>query len=75
MAGAKHVSVPQLVLAYILASPLNAFPIVGAAKPQEVEQNLSAFEIVLTQEQREWLNLETDRREGGRVYSPKSRAD
>jgi aryl-alcohol dehydrogenase-like predicted oxidoreductase len=54
----KGISVPQLVLAYILGSKLNVFPIVGAANRQELEDNIKAFNHSLTESERAWLNLE-----------------
>jgi aryl-alcohol dehydrogenase-like predicted oxidoreductase len=55
----KDISVPQLVLAYMLGSPMNVFPIVGAAKRQELKDNVQAFDISMTEIERSWLNLET----------------
>ena len=62
LAEEKGVTVPQLVLAYILASPVNVFPIVGAANRDELEQNLRAFDIGLSETERAWLDLEVDSR-------------
>jgi aryl-alcohol dehydrogenase-like predicted oxidoreductase len=56
----KGVSVPQLVLAFMYASPVNAFPIVGAASRDELADNLRAFDVTLSQEERAWLDLESD---------------
>jgi aryl-alcohol dehydrogenase-like predicted oxidoreductase len=53
----KGISVPQLVLAFMFASPVNVFPIVGAASKAELEDNLKAFAVTLSQEEREWLDL------------------
>jgi len=57
LAKEKEVSVPQLVIAYILSSPLNVFPIVGAANGEELEENVEAFDITLTEKERTWLDL------------------
>lgn len=62
LAREKGVTIPQLVLAYILGSPLSVFPIVGAANGVEFRENLAAFEITLTEQERAWLDLEGDRR-------------
>lgn len=62
LAKEKRVTVPQLVIAYILGSPLNVFPIVGAANGEEFRENLKAFDITLTGEERAWLDLEIDHR-------------
>ena len=58
LAHEKNVMVPQIALAYILLSPLNVFPLVGAASPEEFAQNLKAFDVPLTEAERAWLNLE-----------------
>ena len=57
----KGVSVPQLVLAFMYASPVNAFPIVGAASRAELADNLKAFGVALSPEECAWLDLERDR--------------
>lgn len=62
LAGEKNVSVPQLVLAYMFGSPVSVFPIVGAATGQEFQENVKAFDVRLAQEERAWLDLETDQR-------------
>ncbi len=54
----KSVSVPQLVLAFMFGSGLDVFPIVGAASGQEYADNARAFDIMLTEEERSWLDLE-----------------
>ena len=56
----KEVSVPQLVLAYIFGSPMNVFPIVGAAQRRELEDNVQAFNILMTDRERSWLDLEIE---------------
>jgi aryl-alcohol dehydrogenase-like predicted oxidoreductase len=60
MAEEKGVSVPQLVLAFMFASPVNAYPIVGAASRGELADNLRAFGVTLSQKERTWLDLESD---------------
>jgi aryl-alcohol dehydrogenase-like predicted oxidoreductase len=62
LAAEKGCTVPQLVLAYILRSPMRVFPIVGAANPDEYAQNLAAFDVPLSETERRWLDLETDER-------------
>jgi aryl-alcohol dehydrogenase-like predicted oxidoreductase len=60
LAGEKGATVPQIVLAFMYASPLDVFPIVGAANGAEFEENLAAFDLVLTEQERAWLDLEID---------------
>lgn len=60
LAAAKGASVPQLAVAYVLNSPMVVFPIIGAANAQEMQDNLHALKIRLSQKEMAWLNLETD---------------
>jgi aryl-alcohol dehydrogenase-like predicted oxidoreductase len=60
LAEQRQASVPQLVLAFMFASPLNVFPIVGAANGDEFKQNVDAFGLVLSEAERAWLDLEVD---------------
>ena len=57
LANAKGVSVPQLALAWVLNQPLNVFPIVGGATGKEVQSNLKALELTLSQDEQDWLDL------------------
>ena len=54
----KGINVPQIVLAYLLGDAVSVFPIVGAATGDEFAENLGAFDVRLTPEERAWLNLE-----------------
>jgi aryl-alcohol dehydrogenase-like predicted oxidoreductase len=58
----KGLSVPQLVLAFMFVSPVNVFPIVGAATRDELADNLKAFAVTLSQEEWAWLDLEREER-------------
>jgi len=62
LAEEKGATVPQVVLAYILHSPLDVFPLVGAANRDEYAQNVAALDLALTEAEREWLNLERPQR-------------
>jgi aryl-alcohol dehydrogenase-like predicted oxidoreductase len=62
LAEEKGVSVPQIALAYVLQSPLNVFPLVGAANREEYAQNVDALDLGLNAEEQAWLNLERDDR-------------
>jgi aryl-alcohol dehydrogenase-like predicted oxidoreductase len=62
LAQDKGVSVPQMALAYILQSPLDVYPLVGAANRDEYAQNVEALDLVLTADERAWLNLEREDR-------------
>lgn len=54
------VTVPQIALAYVLGSPLDVYPLVGAANGTEFAQNVEALDISLTEAQCAWLNLEQE---------------
>ncbi len=58
LAEARGATVPQIALAYILRSPLNVFPLIGAVTGEEFSQNLAALDLPLSEEERAWLNLE-----------------
>ena len=60
LAREKGATVPQIVLAYILCSPMNVFPIIGAANGDEFRENLRAFELTLSDRECAWLDLECD---------------
>jgi aryl-alcohol dehydrogenase-like predicted oxidoreductase len=60
LAEQKGVTVPQIALAYILHSPLDVYPLVGAANGDEFAQNVQALDISLTDAERAWLNLERE---------------
>ena len=62
LAQEKGVTVPQLALAYVLTSPMNVYPLVGAANREELAENVAALDIVLTPQERAWLDLESDSR-------------
>lgn len=57
LAAQKGVTVPQIAIAYILCSPLNVFPLVASYNTQEMEDNLQAFSVKLSQAEWEWLDL------------------
>ena len=62
LAAEKGITVPQLVLAFMYASPLDVFPIVGAANGDEYAENIKAFDVALTPTECAWLDLKSDSR-------------
>ena len=62
LAEEKGVTIPQIALAYVLNTPLNLFPLIGAANAEEIRANAEATRLVLTDGERAWLNLERDER-------------
>jgi len=62
LAEAKGISVVEVAVAYVLNYPLNTFPLVGSATPEELRVNAAAVDIELTPDEMAWLNLERDDR-------------
>ena len=63
LAQEKGVSVPQLALAWVIQhSPLDVYPLVGNANAGECSANVKALSIELSEAERDWLNLDSDRR-------------
>lgn len=63
LAAQKGATVPQIVLAFMFASSVNVFPIVGAANGDEFRQNVESFGLALTERERAWLDLDAERLE------------
>ncbi len=57
LAHEKHVTLPQLALAYVMNQPLNIYGLVGCRTPDEFAANVAALHIPLTSEELEWLDL------------------
>jgi aryl-alcohol dehydrogenase-like predicted oxidoreductase len=62
LAAEKGLTVPQVVLAYLFGSEVPVYPIVGAANGAEFSENVKAFDVHLTPEERAWLDLERETR-------------
>lgn len=62
IAEEKGCSIPQVAMAYVLDSPLNTFPVIGAASRAELESTLGALNVKLTPEEVLYLELKTDNR-------------
>lgn len=60
IAKAKSVSIPQVAMAFVLDSPLNVFPVIGAANRGEIESTLGALEVKLTPAEIAYLDLKSD---------------
>ena len=60
LAQEKNVTVPQLALAYVLNQPLNIFALIGSMTPEQFNDNASALDINLSDNELAWLNLEKD---------------
>lgn len=62
IAAEKGCSIPQVAMAYVLDSPLNAYPVIGAANRAELESSLGALNVKLTPQEVLYLELKTDTR-------------
>lgn len=50
MAQARNVSVSQIALAWLLAQPVTTSVIIGARKPEQLEDNLKSIDVMLSQD-------------------------
>ena len=55
MAAKKNATVSQIALAWLLAQPLNLFPLVGPSTKEHIDELISAFHIQLNQKECDWL--------------------
>jgi aryl-alcohol dehydrogenase-like predicted oxidoreductase len=58
----KGVSVPQIALAWVLAQPLDVYPLIGAANGDEMQANIEAMELELNLAEVDWLDLRAEAR-------------
>ena len=56
MAEAKNISVARLALAWLLDQPAVTSVIIGAKKMEQLEDNLAAVDVTLTEDERQQLN-------------------
>lgn len=57
LAEEKGAAVPQIALAWVLGQQVNVFPLVSASAKERMEKNLKALDIRLSEEEMNWLNL------------------
>lgn len=62
LADEKGLTTPQVALAYVLSQPINIYALVGARSGEEVQANLKALELKLTQTEMDWLDLKLEDR-------------
>jgi len=60
LAKEKGLTVPQIVIAYLMSQPLNVFPLVGAQNREEFQANVEACTFKLTAQEMAWLEVECD---------------
>ena len=59
MASRRKVSIAQIALAWILADPVITSPIIGATSIEQLNENLGALNVKLTEEERSRLDKMT----------------
>ncbi len=57
LADKKRTTVPCLAMSWILSHELNIYALVATSKKSRMEDNIKAFDIELSEEERNWLNL------------------
>ena len=62
LAGERGVEPINVALAYVLDQPFPCFALFGPRVLAETRSSLAALDVVLTDAERRWLNLETDSR-------------
>ena len=62
LAAERGLLVPQVALAFVLAQPLEIFPLVGCETGAEFAVNAAAIEVRLTPDEVDWLDLRRDAR-------------
>ena len=60
LAKKKSTDVPSIALAYLLSSSIDVFPIIGTTNVSRMARNIKALDIILSEGEREYLNLERD---------------
>jgi len=65
----------EVALAWVLGQPFPTYAVIGPRTVDELLRSVGALEIELTQEERHWLNLETDkvRADGERALGVEAR--
>ena len=58
LAEQKSMSVPQIALAYVMSQPMKVFALIGAQNRSEMQANLDAANLKLTESEMAYLNLE-----------------
>ena len=60
LAHEKHLSIPQVALAYVMNQPLNIFALVGCRSREEFLANAEVLDTKLSPDQLAWLDLRDD---------------
>jgi aryl-alcohol dehydrogenase-like predicted oxidoreductase len=65
LAKEKHASISQVALAWLLADPLIASPIIGANSVEQLKDNLGVMEVRLTPAEKSALDKASTWKENG----------
>jgi 1-deoxyxylulose-5-phosphate synthase len=60
LAKEKGCTLQQITLAWVLHQPLNLYALIGPATTSELDNSLGALDIVLSEEELAWLNLQKE---------------
>jgi len=60
LAKEKGCTLQQVTLAWVLAQPLNLYALIGPATTSELDNSLGALDVVLSEEELAWLNLQKE---------------
>ncbi len=60
LAARKGTTPTRVALAWVLRQPLPTFPLIGPLKPEELGDSLAALQVALSEEERQWLQLERE---------------
>ncbi len=61
LADQRGATPAQIALAYLLNGPVNCFPLMAAWTPEQARENAAAAEVILTEAEAGYLNLERDK--------------
>lgn len=60
LAEMKHVTVPQIAIAFIFHQNMNTYAVVSTSKPERMQENIDALQIELSEAETEWLDLKRE---------------
>lgn len=63
LAKELNATVPQIATAWLMNQPLNLYAIVGASNGQQMQDNVDAMNLKISENEFRWLNLEIDMRQ------------
>ena len=60
LAREKKATVAQIALAWVLNQKISVWPIVSSSSPERFKSNMKALDIILSEEELQWLDLQTE---------------